>query len=169
MELLVKKAIKGDKEALLQLVMKEKDNYYRLAFTYMKNSNDAMDMLQEMIVVLYKEIHTIKKYSSFYSWSKTILVNLCKKQLSKSIEIDDLDLSTIQSESDEFHDTDNKLYLDSLIQNLNEDQKEAITLRYYLDYSYDEIAHITGAPLGTIKSRISKGISKLKLIVGGEL
>lgn len=167
MELLVKRAIKGDKEALLKLIMAEKDNYYRLALSYMRNNDDAMDMLQEMIVVLYKEIGKLKKVDSFYSWSKTILVNLCKKNISKKVLVleesaDEVDLA------DHANDVNNKLYLDSLIQNLNEQQKEAITLRYYLDYSYDEISNVTGVPLGTVKSRISKGLNKLKKVVGGE-
>ncbi len=83
MELEVKKARNGDKEALLSLIMKEKDNYYKLAYIYMKNEHDALDILQEMIIVLYKEIPKLRKLNSFYSWSKKILVNLCKKELSK--------------------------------------------------------------------------------------
>ena len=65
MELEVKKAINGDKEALLKLIMSEKDNYYKLAYVYMKNEHDALDILQEMIVVLYKEIPKLKKLDSF--------------------------------------------------------------------------------------------------------
>ena len=49
---LVKKAKKGNKEALLQLIMAEKDAYYKLAFTYMGNTHDAMDAMEEMIVTV---------------------------------------------------------------------------------------------------------------------
>lgn len=168
MDLLVKRAIKGDKEALLKLIMNEKDNYYRLAISYMRNNDDALDMLQEMIVVLYKEIKSLKNSASFYSWSKTILVNLCKKELVKKAKDSHEQINLETTTNGDLSNSNNKLYLDSLIQNLNENQKEAITLRYYLDYSYDEIANITGVPLGTVKSRISKGINKLKTIVGGD-
>lgn len=77
----VKKAKKGNKEALLHLIMSEKDVYYRLAFSYMGNAHDAMDAMDEMIVTLYEKIGQLKKEEAFYSWSKTILVNGCKRLL----------------------------------------------------------------------------------------
>ena len=80
---LVKKAKKGSKEALLQLIMAEKDDYYRLALTYMGNTHDAMDAMEEMIVKVYEKIDQLKKEEAFYSWSKTILVNSCKSMLRK--------------------------------------------------------------------------------------
>lgn len=139
-DILIKKAIKGDKEALLKLIMNDKDSYYRLALSYMRNTDDALDMLQEMIVVLYKEINSLKKPSSFYSWSKTILVNLCKKELIKRSKEFKMQTTTEVIDIDNLNNSTDKIYLDSLIQNLNEDQKEAITMRYYLDYSYDDIS-----------------------------
>ncbi|GAA0085801.1 sigma-70 family RNA polymerase sigma factor [Clostridium sp. CTA-7] len=168
MELEVKKAINGDKEALLRLIMSEKDNYYKLAYVYMKNKHDALDILQEMIVVLYKEIPKLKKLDSFYSWSKTILVNLCKNELSKRKRYEEVDLENI-SEENTFKESEDKIYLKSLIENLNENQKEVIRLRYYLDYSYDEIATIMKIPLGTVKSRINKGINRIRKIIGGDV
>lgn len=78
---LVKKAKRGNKEALLQLIMNQKDDYFKLAYTYMGNQHDAMDAMEDMIVRLYENIHQLKKENSFYSWSKTILVNSCKSLL----------------------------------------------------------------------------------------
>ena len=48
---LVKRAKKGDKQALLELILQEKDNYYRLAYVYMKNQQDAEDMVQELSLI----------------------------------------------------------------------------------------------------------------------
>ncbi|MCF0148991.1 MAG: RNA polymerase sigma factor [Clostridium sp.] len=168
MELEVKKAIKGDKEALLNLILKEKDNYYKLAYFYMKNEHDALDILQEMIIVVYKEISKLKKISSFYIWSKKILVNLCKKELSKKNKFEEVD-NLLSSEEKGFKDIENKIYLKFLIESLNNDQKEVIKLKYYLDYSYDEIANILDIPLGTVKSRINKGINKIRKNIGGDI
>lgn len=81
-KLLIKKAKKGDKEALLSLVMNQNTDYYKLAYSYMKNKDDALDAMQDMIVILYENISTLKKNKAFYSWSKTILVNCCKEILS---------------------------------------------------------------------------------------
>ena len=51
---------------------------------------------------------------------------------------------------------------------MNARQREAIELRYVHDFPYQTIADMTGAPVGTIKSRISQGIQKLKAIIGGD-
>lgn len=168
MDLQVKKAINGDKEALLKLIMNEKDNYYKLAYVYMKNEHDALDILQEMIIVLYKEIPKLKKLDSFYSWSKTILVNLCKRELSKRKKYEEVNLENMTDEN-AFNESENKIYLKSLIENLNDNQKEVIRLRYYLDYTYEEISEIMEIPLGTVKSRINKGINKIRKIIGGDI
>ncbi len=168
MELEVKKAITGDKEALLNLILKEKDNYYKLAYFYMKNEHDTLDVLQEMIIVVYKEIPRLKKLSSFYIWSKKILVNLCKKELSKNNKFEEIN-KALSLEEKGFKETENRIYLKTLIENLNEDQKEVIKLKYYLDYTYDDIAKILDIPLGTVKSRINKGISKIRKNIGGDI
>jgi RNA polymerase sigma-70 factor (ECF subfamily) len=55
-----------------------------------------------------------------------------------------------------------------LLSHLNAQQREAIELRYVHDLSYQTIADMTGAPLGTIKSRISQGIQKLKVMIRGD-
>ena len=168
MELEVKKAINGDKEALLYLILKEKDNYYKLAYFYMKNEHDALDILQEMIIVVYKEIPKLKKLSSFYIWSKKILVNLCKKELFKNNRFEEID-EGLSLEEEGFKEAENRIYLKSLIENLNENQKEAIKLKYYLDYSYEEIANFLEIPLGTVKSRINKGLNKIRKNIGGDI
>lgn len=80
-EVLVKKAKRGDKDALVQLIIAQKQDYYKLAYVYMNNKEDALDAMEDMIVALYESIYKLKKEEAFYSWSKTILVNCCKKLL----------------------------------------------------------------------------------------
>ena len=58
---LVKQAQKGNKEALLQLIIAEQDAYYRLAYSYMRNEHDAMDALEDMIVTLYEKLDQLQK------------------------------------------------------------------------------------------------------------
>ena len=84
---LVRKAKKGSKEALLQLISEQQDEYYRLALAYMRNPHDAMDAMEDMIVSLYHHIPQLTKEEAFYSWSKTILVNRCKQMLKKQNKV----------------------------------------------------------------------------------
>lgn len=170
---LVKQAQKGDKEALLQLILADQDAYYRLAFSYMGNEHDAMDAMEDMIVTLYEKIDQLQKREAFYSWSKTILVNRCKTLLSKKgrylpLEDEHEQLHAASTDEDPYRFTESEMDMKTLLSYLNAQQREAIELRYVHDLPYQTIADMTGVPLGTIKSRISQGIQKLKVMIGGE-
>lgn len=164
---LVEKAKKQDKEALTQLVLKEKDNYYRLAFSFMKNQHDSMDMVSEMILILYDNIKNLKDNEKFYSWSKTILVNLCKKALKDRNKI--IDLDSVKDSSTSLDDTmEEEMDIDLYIDKLSKKHKEVIRLRYFLDMDYATISEVLKIPIGTVKSRINKGLSDLREMVRGD-
>lgn len=166
---LVKKAKKGNKEALLQLVMDQRDDYYRLALTYMGNENDAMDAMSEMIVSLYVNIHQLKKEAAFYSWSKTILVNSCKQMLRKRKNIVLLDeWETTESVHEPHVQSDQHMDIQEMLKCVNEHQKEAIQLKYMHDLDYETIAEMTDVSVGTAKSRVFQGIKKIRGQYRGE-
>ncbi|MFD0870699.1 MULTISPECIES: sigma-70 family RNA polymerase sigma factor [Paenibacillus] len=169
----VKRAKKGDKEALLQLILAEKEAYYRLAYFYMRNEADAMDALEEMIVRLYERIGQLKKEESFYTWSKTILVNQCKRSLKRNNKViplgDQLDVKKGHINStgiSDYHQVEEQMDLQALLTHLNADQREAIQLKYYHDLDYGSIAAMTRVSTGTVKSRIYQGLQKLKALYG---
>lgn len=174
---LVKKAKKGNKEALLQLIMAEKDAYYKLALAYMGNTHDAMDALEDMIVSLYEKIDQLKKEDAFYSWSKTILVNSCKALLRRQKKLVLIDDWNKQDESESDHALTSDPYISSeqhmdiqeLLLHVNEQQKEAIQLKYFHDLDYQTIAEITNVSIGTVKSRIFQGLKKLREHYGGDV
>ena len=166
-ELLIKRAKKGDKEALLKLVMNQKSDYYKLAYIYMKNKDDSLDVLQEMILILYQKINTLKKNEAFYSWSKTILVNLCKKTIKKNKKFISIDL--IKEESYEMDESfEERLFIEKYLKDLSPIHEEVIRLKYMLDLDYDSIASLLKIPLGTVKSRINKAMKDLKVSMEGE-
>ncbi|MFB0840545.1 RNA polymerase sigma factor [Paenibacillus oleatilyticus] len=170
---LVKQAKKGNKEALLQIIMAYQDAYYRLAYTYMGNEHDAMDAMEDMIVTLYEKIDQLQKGEAFYNWSKTILVNRCKTILRKKgrfFPLEDEQEQSLASFADDnpYRHKESELDMQVLLSHLNAQQREAIELRYVHDLPYQTIADMTGTPLGTIKSRISQGIQKLKAMIGGD-
>ena len=82
--LLIKKAKDGDKDALVTLIMNKKNEYYGLALLYMKNQDAALDALEDMILIIYDKIHSLRKPEAFYSWSKRILVSSCLNSLRKN-------------------------------------------------------------------------------------
>ncbi|MDV2884513.1 RNA polymerase subunit sigma-24 [Alkalihalophilus pseudofirmus] len=169
---LVAKAKKGNKEALVQLIMARKDDFYRLAYSYMGNEHDAMDAMEEMIVILYEKIEQLQKNETFYSWSKTILVNHCKTSLTKRkkmVLIDDWQEAEDQAAEIQhsYFQIEQQLDIQELLSHINEHQREAIELKYFHDLDYQTIAKITNAPVGTVKSRVAEGLKKLRRQAGG--
>ncbi|SEN72707.1 Sigma-70 region 2 [Amphibacillus marinus] len=118
---LVKQAQKGDKEALLQLILDKQDDYYRLAWSYMKNKNDALDVMEDMIVILYEQIQTLRKREAFYSWSKKILVRCCYRAFREQKKMTRLadNQAELVTASDQVEQKHQELELDYLLAQLN--------------------------------------------------
>lgn len=174
---LVKRAKKGNKKALLQLIMKEQDAYYKLAFTYMKNKHDAMDVMANMIVILYEKIATLEKNEAFYSWSKTILVNECKTLLRRRKKVVLFDKQSVASGevieepvvTDHFKQTEQHIDIETMLSHVSEVQRETIQLKYFHDLDNRTIAKITGVSIGTVKSRLYYGLRKLQTMTGRDM
>lgn len=167
-EELVKRAKLGDKEPLIKLIMLRRQEYYRLAYVYVGNKEDALDALEDMIVIIYENISKLKKNEAFGTWSKTILVNCCKKILRKTKKI--VSIETIEEAASEegIAQKDNQILLEKHLAKLNEKHQEVIRLRYFLDLEYQAIADILNIPLGTVKSRLTYGLERLKESFGGD-
>lgn len=163
---LVEQAKRGNKEALVQLIMAEKASYYKLAYVYTQNKEDAMDAMQEMILILYEKINQLKNKDSFYTWSKTILVNIVKEKIRKNkklIYMEELrDEEMVSNENSE-----DKLDLEIYLNRLSYKHKEVIQLRYFLDLDYETISQLLKLPLGTVKSRLNAGMKILRELLGG--
>lgn len=165
---LVNKAKQKDQDALLQLIMEQKQEYYKLAYIYMRNKDDALDAMEDMVLILYENIHKLKKAELFYSWSKTILVNCCRNNLRKMKKLVAIDEITEGSYEGEYHQKDERLLIEEYLSGLDKKHQEVLRLRYFLDMDYQAIADILKIPLGTVKSRISIGLKKLKSSMEGE-
>jgi RNA polymerase sigma-70 factor (ECF subfamily) len=70
------KAINGDKGALQLLLKDEKEKLYRVAFTYVRNEDDAVDVFQQTILLAMESIHQLKEPKYFSTWLTRICINL---------------------------------------------------------------------------------------------
>lgn len=165
---LVKEAKRGNKGALVRLNMDQKQDFYRLAYVYTRNPDDALDALEDMIVILYEKISGLKNEERFYTWSRTILVNCCKgilQRKKKVIPFEHLPEGVHEGES---RRKDEQITLDSVLSRFSPKHQEVLKLRFFLDLDYQTIADILKVPVDTVKSCISIGLEKLKVILRGE-
>lgn len=148
----------------LQCYQKE---FYRLAYSYTKNSEDALDIVQEAVYKAIRNSHKLKNIEHIKTWMYRILVNesinLIRKR--KRTAFAEPDLMNIPYED---KDITQSITLYNAIQQLEPNQKIAIILRFFEDMKLDEIAYITQSNLSTVKSRLYKSLDILRKIIGSD-
>lgn len=141
------------------------DKLYRIAFSYVRNEDDAMDCLQNALIKALENFDSLKNQEYFNTWMVRILINECIDFLRN--RKDDFSFDEKISKdyiSDNYDETID--LLDSLSR-MSEDERELLYLRYFEDLSYLEISKRQDIKLGTVKSRLSRSLAKLKKMMGG--
>ncbi|MEP9409095.1 sigma-70 family RNA polymerase sigma factor [Peribacillus frigoritolerans] len=161
--MLVKKAQKGDDKAFLKLFQKYEQDIYRMAYVYVKNKDDALDVVQEVAYRSFKKIDTLKKPEYFKTWLIKIAISCAVDCLRKNKKVVQLkpEYEEFISSSD-VEDISLSLSLNQIVNELNEDEKSIVILKYYEGYSFKEIAELLNMPLGTSKSILYRALEKLR-------
>lgn len=159
---LVKKAQKGNDKAYLLLFQQYEADIYRMAFVYVKNKEDALDLVQEVAYQSFKTISTLKKPEYFKTWLMKITINCALNLINKNKKIIPLNLDFEVLTGSEDEDIALTLSLHTLINTLKDDEKSVILLKYYDDCTLKEISEVLDIPLGTAKSILYRALDKLR-------
>ena len=162
LERLVKKAQKGNDQAYLMLFQQYEADIYRMAYVYVKNKDDALDLVQEVAYQSFKTISTLKKPEYFKTWLMKITINCALNLINKNKKVIPLNSSFEVFTGSEDEDIALTLSLHMLIDTLKEDEKSVILLKYYDDRTLKEISEILDIPLGTAKSVLYRALDKLR-------
>lgn len=172
----IKEAQKGSMAAFNQLVMAYQGTAYNVAYRVIGNGDAAADACQDAFLKAYQ---AIKQYrgGSFKSWLLRIVTNACYDQLRYKSRRPATSLEDMTENSDDHNesliDTEERPEesvlrgeLSGVIQlginHLPEDQRVVLVLSDVQGFSYQEIAEIVDQPLGTVKSRLSRGRQRLR-------
>lgn len=160
---LVKKAIKGNRNAFEKLVQQYYERIYRTAYLYVHNEEDALDVVQEATYQAFTSIHSLKNPEYFMTWLTRIIIR-CSGQILKRkgniVPLSDEILSNLPSQANP--NMDESLQLLQAIQQLRENYRTVIILFYYYDYSIKVISSIMEIPESTVKTYLSRGKAELK-------
>lgn len=155
------------KEILIDYVKKNQEKLYRIAFSYSKNEETALDIVQEAITRALKNINKLKNQEYVKTWFYRILINECLQYIKKNKRIITCELQEIENKivwNDNISIDGIDVY--KYVQTLNEKLKTVIILRFFEDMKIDEIAQITKTNVNTVKSRLYRGLEELnKLMV----
>ena len=135
------------------------EKYYRLAFSYVRNENDAMDIVQESAYKVMKEYKNLKKEEYLNTWIYRIVINTAldfiRKRKKEVVGVEDY----AESYEDVYIDFD---VMDSL-NRLDEKERAIIILRFFEEQKLGDIAEITGDNVSTVKSKLYRALKKLKI------
>ena len=167
---LVARAQQGDKQAFNLLVEKYQRKLTRLLSRFIRDQAEVEDVTQEAFIKAYRALPAFRGDSAFYTWLYRIGINTAKNYLmamgrraptSTEVEAEDAegfeegeqlrDINTPESVllSNEIAETVN-----STIEQLPEELRQAIQMREIEGLSYEEIAQAMNCPIGTVRSRI---------------
>lgn len=159
---LVKKAQKGDDKAFLKLFQKYEEDIFRMAYVYVKNESDALDVVQEVAYHSFKKINTLKNPAYFKTWLIKITINCSLDLVKKNKKVVQLNSEYEEFIGSEDEDVPLSITLQELLDQLNEDEKSVVILKFYEGYSFKEIADLLNIPLGTAKSVLYRALGKLR-------
>lgn len=139
----------------------EKD-IYRMAYLYVKNRDDALDIVQEVAYKSFKKIDTLKKPEYFKTWLMKITMNCATNLVKKNKKVVQLKPEYEKIIGVENEDIALSITLQDLIEALGTDEKSIILLRFYHNHTFKEISEVLGIPLGTAKSVLYRALDKLR-------
>lgn len=166
--LLVEEAKKGNEKAFASLLNRYRDSIYYMLLKMVNNSSDAEDLTIEAFGKAFRNLDSYTPKFAFSTWLFKIATNNCvdfirKKRVSPA-PLDNLQESidnlTVNIQSDLPDPEESLIYrqkvaaLKDIVSQLKPRYKELIELRYYKEYSYEEISTELNLPIGTVKAQL---------------
>jgi RNA polymerase sigma-70 factor (ECF subfamily) len=179
---LIERVKQGDVRAFEMLVVKYQRRIERLIGRMVRDTDLVPDIAQETFIRAYRAIPQFRGESAFYTWLYRIAVNTAKKALvdlkrdpivtesALAARDDDDETSRVENELSDGETPEAVLAskeiaaaVNSAIEALSDDLRQAITLREIEGLSYEEIASLMNCPIGTVRSRIFRAREAIAL------
>lgn len=136
---------------------------------YVKNQDDALDVVQETAYRSFKEIKSLKEPKFFKTWLLKIAINCAVDLLRKQKKVVHLKPGLMELISEDVkEDIDLEITIQELMELLDEHEKGVIILRFYHDLTIREIAETLGMPLGTVKTVFYRALNRLRKELKGD-
>ncbi|WP_026369924.1 RNA polymerase sigma factor [Kallotenue papyrolyticum] len=179
----VRRAQAGDPQALTELILSQQHYVYSIAMSVLRHPDDAADLTQEAFIRLMRALPQYNGESRFTTWLYRLVVNLCRDELRRRgrqvptvpvIDQEDDQLSPLDLVADEdravdplraLSDNELRAAVRQALARLEDHYRLALTLYYFDDLKYTDIAEILDLPLNTVKSHIRRGKERLAALL----
>ncbi|WP_041806429.1 RNA polymerase sigma factor [Rhodothermus marinus] len=170
----------GTLEAFDILVSRYKDPLANYLYRFLGDPKEVEDLLQETFMRVYRNRHSYRRIAKFSTWLYTIAGNLARSEYRKRKRRRVYSLQSVNRDEEEYEveipdetfapdrhteSTIQDRYIQEALKQIPEEFREVVVLRDVQQLSYEEIAEITGLPMGTVKSRINRGRTKLQALL----
>lgn len=146
-------------ENLIQYILTNQERFYRLAYSYTRNQEDALDAVQNAVCKALEAYENIRNTGAIKTWFYRILVNeslQILKQRQKNAPLEDAEEQVYCEKAYNREDMDGEL------NRLEPEVQTIIRLRYFEELSLKEIAQVTGRNINTVKTKLYRGLKALK-------
>jgi RNA polymerase sigma-70 factor (ECF subfamily) len=166
----------GDRDAFRLLVERELPRALRTATRVLADAHEAEDVVQEAFVIAYRSLATWRADGPFGAWLSRIVVRLAVRRAVRRRALPWTQPSVVADAGDPLHALhapgggpegvairgEEALAVRRAVAALDEPYREVVALRFFAERSLDEIAVITGRPLGTVKTHLRRGLLRLR-------
>lgn len=145
----------------VEYIISNQEMFYRLAYSYVQNKENALDVVQNAICTALEKCNTIKNPSALRTWFYRVIVNEALQYLrqhKREIACDPHEMKE-ESYEDKWEEDGKELY--QKVMELPEKYKTIIVLRFYEELSLKEISEVTGENISTVKSRLYRALKEL--------
>lgn len=169
---LVRQCLKGERQAYDILVRKYQSAAFGLAFSFVRNADDAAELVQEAFIRVYTHLEQLKEPAKFGGWFRTIVANRAKKwhrQKREQVALMSVAEELGQKATQQFEQNEYRLSIWEQVHNLDEIYRVPVTLFYGSGLSYEEIASFLDVPISTVRGRLQKARQQLKDVLAEDL
>jgi RNA polymerase sigma-70 factor (ECF subfamily) len=150
-----------------EFIIENRENFYRVAYSYVKNEQDALDIIQDSIYKALNSVEKLKEIKFIKTWFYRIVVNCSIDYLRKNKKYSNF-LEVEQLEKIECYEDYTNLDLKKNLDDLPEKYRIIIVLRFFEDLKIEEIAKILDENVNTVKTRLYQGLKKLRVNIESE-
>ena len=171
---IVSAVLVGDEAAFGALVGRYQNSFIRFATRMLNSQDDAEDVLQSAFIRAYRNLASCRDRARFGAWLQKIVVNECRtfggRRGKREARFDTrpATLASIGTESVSER-TELAEEIQSALQRLPAEQREAFVLRYVEDLGYEEMSELTGAGVSALKMRVKRACESLRALLEGVL
>ncbi|MFR2787217.1 MAG: RNA polymerase sigma factor [Clostridia bacterium] len=155
-------------QLIIQYINKNQEKLYRLVFSYIKDEEQSLDVIQNTILKALDNLEKLREEKYLETWIYRIAINESLKYLKKQKNEPIFNIQDYEISSEEFENKDitDVMGLYKAIDSLKPKLKTVIILRFFEDKSLAEISKITNSNLSTVKTRLYKALKELKIKIG---